>query len=42
MIPRAPKARAALGIGDGMLRLSAGLEDIDDLREDIARAVRNV
>ncbi len=35
-----PAARAALGITDGMLRLSAGLEDIDDLREDIARAVK--
>ncbi len=31
-----PEARATMGIGDGMLRLSVGLEDIDDLLEDIA------
>lgn len=31
-----PEARAALGIGDGMLRLSVGLEDADDLIEDLA------
>ena len=30
-----PDARAALGIGEGMLRLSAGLEDIEDLMEDL-------
>lgn len=31
--------RAALGIGPGLLRLSVGLEDVDDLVEDIARAL---
>ncbi len=31
-----PDARAAMGIGDGMLRLSVGLEDVDDLIEDLA------
>lgn len=31
-----PEARAAMGIGDGMLRLSVGLEDADDLIEDLA------
>ncbi len=31
-----PDARAASGIGDGMLRLSCGLEDVEDLIEDIA------
>lgn len=31
-----PEARAESGIGDGMLRLSCGLEDIDDLIEDVA------
>lgn len=31
-----PEARATMGISDGMLRLSVGLEDIDDLLEDIA------
>lgn len=34
-----PEARAALGISEGMLRLSAGLEDPDDLIEDIAQAL---
>ncbi|MBN9269982.1 MAG: aminotransferase class I/II-fold pyridoxal phosphate-dependent enzyme, partial [Mesorhizobium sp.] len=32
-------ARAELGIGPGMLRLSIGLEDTDDLIEDIAQAL---
>jgi O-succinylhomoserine sulfhydrylase len=31
--------RAALGIGPGMLRLSVGLEDADDLIEDLAQAL---
>jgi O-succinylhomoserine sulfhydrylase len=31
-----PAARAEMGVGDGMLRLSVGLEDIDDLIEDLA------
>ena len=30
------EARAESGIGDGMLRLSCGLEDIEDLIEDVA------
>jgi cystathionine gamma-lyase len=30
-------ARAALGIGDGLLRLSVGLEDAGDLRADLER-----
>lgn len=30
------EARAAMGIGDGMLRLSVGLEDVDDLIDDLA------
>ncbi|MBM3602125.1 MAG: O-succinylhomoserine sulfhydrylase [Alphaproteobacteria bacterium] len=34
-----PDARARLGIGDGMLRLSVGLEDPADLEEDLARAL---
>ena len=36
------EARAALGISDGMLRLSVGLEDIDDLIEDFAAALATV
>ncbi|QGM99441.1 O-succinylhomoserine sulfhydrylase [Methylocystis parvus] len=31
-----PEARATLGITDGMLRLSIGLEDADDLIDDLA------
>jgi cystathionine beta-lyase/cystathionine gamma-synthase len=31
----APEARAALGIGDGLLRLSIGLEDVRDLIADL-------
>ncbi|RYE85743.1 MAG: O-succinylhomoserine sulfhydrylase [Hyphomicrobiales bacterium] len=34
-----PENRAELGISDGLLRLSLGLEDIDDLQEDIAGAL---
>ncbi len=30
-----PEARRALGIGDGLLRLSVGLEDAGDLRRDL-------
>ena len=32
--------RAALGITDGLVRLSVGIEDIDDLLEDLERALR--
>jgi cystathionine beta-lyase/cystathionine gamma-synthase len=34
--------RAALGITDGMVRISAGVEDIDDLREDLAQGLSQV
>ena len=34
-----PEARAAAGIGDGLLRLSVGIEHVDDLRADIAAAL---
>ncbi|MGH6879216.1 MAG: O-succinylhomoserine sulfhydrylase [Rhizomicrobium sp.] len=37
-----PQARAALGITDGMLRLSVGLEDSADLCEDLAQALNTV
>lgn len=37
-----PEARAALGIDDGMVRLSIGLEDPADLTEDLERALRAV
>ncbi|HVH47284.1 MAG TPA: cystathionine gamma-synthase [Labilithrix sp.] len=31
------EARRSLGIGDGLIRLSVGLEDIEDLKEDLDR-----
>jgi cystathionine gamma-lyase len=31
--------RARLGIGDGLIRLSVGIEHVDDQREDLARAL---
>ncbi len=34
--------RAALGITDGLVRISAGVEDIDDLREDLAQALDRI
>ena len=35
----APTDRARIGIGDGLVRLSAGLEDADDLAEDLLAAL---
>ena len=41
-----PEARRDLGIGDGLIRLSVGIEDVADLRADLegafaaAKAVR--
>ncbi len=32
------EARAALGIDDGLIRISVGLEDVDDLLDDLAHA----
>lgn len=34
-----PEERTHLGITDGFVRLSIGLEDVDDLKEDIAQAL---
>ena len=31
--------RAALGIGDGLVRLSVGLEDVEDIKIDLAEAL---
>lgn len=39
-IPR--DVRLKVGIGDGLLRFSVGIEDVDDLRRDIDRAVTEV
>jgi len=35
----APAARAELGITDGLIRISVGLEDVEDLKDDLARAL---
>jgi len=34
--------RARLGIGDGLIRLSVGIEDVGDLRADLRRALDNI
>lgn len=34
-----PEQRARLGIGDGLIRLSVGIEDVEDLRGDLRRAL---
>jgi cystathionine beta-lyase/cystathionine gamma-synthase len=34
--------RAALGITDGLVRISAGIEDLDDLKEDLTQALSAV
>jgi cystathionine beta-lyase/cystathionine gamma-synthase len=34
--------RAALGITDGLVRVSVGLEDIEDLKEDLSQALDRI
>jgi len=34
-----PERRSALGITDGLVRISAGIEDIDDLKDDLGQAL---
>jgi hypothetical protein len=34
-----PERRAALGITDGLVRVSVGIEDVDDLKDDLAQAL---
>jgi O-succinylhomoserine sulfhydrylase len=36
-----PDARAELGVSDGMMRISVGLEDADDLCEDLVSALKS-
>ncbi len=36
-----PEARASAGIGDGLIRISVGLEAISDIKTDIERGMRN-
>jgi O-succinylhomoserine sulfhydrylase len=35
----AAEERAKLGITDGVIRLSVGLEDVDDLKDDLGQAL---
>jgi cystathionine beta-lyase/cystathionine gamma-synthase len=37
-----PERRAALGITDGLVRLPAGIEDVEDLQEDLDDALSRV
>ncbi len=37
-----PAARAAAGLTDGLLRLSVGIEAVNDLREDLAQALKTL
>ncbi len=34
-----PEARAQVGIGDGLVRVSVGLEDVEDLHRDLTRSL---
>ena len=34
-----PERRAAIGLSDSLIRISTGIEDIDDLREDLEQAL---
>jgi O-succinylhomoserine sulfhydrylase len=37
-----PEERAKLGITDGVIRLSVGLEDVEDLKDDLAQALATI
>jgi cystathionine beta-lyase/cystathionine gamma-synthase len=37
-----PQVRAAIGIGDGLVRLSVGIEDPDDIISDLAQALERM
>jgi cystathionine beta-lyase/cystathionine gamma-synthase len=34
-----PERRAEIGITDGLIRISVGIEDIDDLKDDLDQAL---
>jgi cystathionine beta-lyase/cystathionine gamma-synthase len=36
------ETRQRIGITDGLVRISAGIEDIDDLRDDLSQALNAV
>ena len=35
-----PQVRASLGISDGLVRLSVGVEDVEDLKADLSEALK--
>jgi O-succinylhomoserine sulfhydrylase len=37
-----PEVRTSMGIGDGLLRISVGLEHADDLKEDLERGLKAI
>jgi O-succinylhomoserine sulfhydrylase len=37
-----PEGRAAIGLSDGVVRLSVGLEDLEDLTRDLGQALKQV
>ena len=37
-----PEGRAAIGLSDGVVRLSVGLEDVDDLIGDLEQALKQI
>jgi cystathionine beta-lyase/cystathionine gamma-synthase len=37
-VPR--ETRLAVGFADGLLRLSVGIEDLEDLRDDLDQAIQ--
>jgi cystathionine gamma-synthase len=37
-----PAVRKELGIGDSLLRLALGLEDLEDLKEDLSQALSGI
>jgi O-succinylhomoserine sulfhydrylase len=37
-----PEGRAAIGLSDGVVRLSVGLEDADDLIRDLEQALKQI
>jgi len=36
------ETRARLGIGDGLVRLSVGVEDLEDMRADLRQALEKI
>ena len=37
-----PERRQAIGVTDDLVRISVGIEDVEDLREDLAQALDRI